>query len=108
MDITKEALQLFMKSLPSEDTYFQIISFGSQQTYLGDDKVALEYNQENLDLASEIIKKFQATMGGTSLAKPLQKALEMNPPKEFTKHGNYKKMIFVLTDGATDDSQKCI
>jgi hypothetical protein len=47
-------------------------------------------------------------MGGTSLSKPLQEALEINPPKEFTKHGNYKKMIFVLTDGATDDSQKCI
>lgn len=53
MDTTKEALQLFMKSLPSDDTYFQIISFGSQHTFLGDDKVPLEYNQENLDLASE-------------------------------------------------------
>ena len=104
MDITKEALQLFMKSLPSDDTYFQIISFGSTHTYLGDDKVALEYNQENLDLASEQIKKFQADMGGTSLAKPLSKALELNPPEEFTKHGNYKKMIFVLTDGVADDS----
>jgi len=47
-------------------------------------------------------------MGGTSLAKPLSKALGLNPPEEFTKHGNYKKMIFVLTDGETDDSQKCI
>ncbi len=43
-------------------------------------------------------------MGGTSLLKPLQKALDMNPPEEFTKQANYKKMIFVLTDGATDDS----
>ncbi len=47
-------------------------------------------------------------MGGTSLLKPLQKALDMNPPEEFTKQANYKKMIFVLTDGATDDSQKCL
>jgi uncharacterized protein YegL len=47
-------------------------------------------------------------MGGTALAKPLSKALSMNPPEEFMKKGNYKKMIFVLTDGATDDSHKCI
>lgn len=104
MDTTKEALQLFMKSLPSDDTYFQIISFGSQHTFLGDDKVPLEYNQENLDLASEQIKKFQATMGGTYLLEPLEEALNMNPPEEFTKQGNYKKMIFVLTDGATVES----
>lgn len=74
-----------MKSLPSDDTYFQIISFGTQHTFLGDDKGPLEYNQENLDLASEKIKKFQATMGGTCLVKPLQKALNMSPPEEFTK-----------------------
>jgi hypothetical protein len=40
-------------------------------------------------------------MGGTYLLEPLEEALNMNPPEEFTKQGNYKKMIFVLTDGAT-------
>jgi len=34
MDITKEALHLFIKSLPSENCLFQIISFGTNYNFL--------------------------------------------------------------------------
>ncbi len=44
----------------------------------------------------------------TRLDKPLKDALNINPPDEFIKKGNYKKLIFVLTDGEADDKVKCL
>jgi len=38
MNITKEALLLFLKSLPTEDTKFQILSFGTHFTCLLGDR----------------------------------------------------------------------
>ena len=63
MNLTKQALQLFMKSLPPEDTYFQIISFGSNYKYLDDKARALTYDPETLDLATSKIENFSASMG---------------------------------------------
>ena len=100
MKITKEALQLFIKSLPSDNTYFQIISFGSNYHFIGDEKDPLVYNQENLEKATQKIDNFSANMGGTNLLDPFKEALKMQPPKAFTKQ-SYKKMIFMLTDGET-------
>jgi uncharacterized protein YegL len=60
MRITKEALQLFIKSVPSGSTYFQIISFGSHYNCLTNDEKPLEYNQENIDFATEKISNFAA------------------------------------------------
>jgi hypothetical protein len=44
----------------------------------------------------------------TRLDKPLKDALNINTPDEFIKKGNYKKLIFVLTDGEADDKVKCL
>ena len=72
MSITNQALQLFVKSLPSNDeTFFQIISFGSSFKFLNKEKVPLAYNQDNLDLATNAIDKFSANMIGTNIRKPL-------------------------------------
>jgi len=81
MDITKQALQLFIKSIPSDDSYFQILSFGSNyKTLTTDLKEPLIYDQENLDLATAKISKFSASMGGTEIFNPLKAAINMQPP----------------------------
>jgi von Willebrand factor type A domain len=71
MDITKQALQLFIKSLPSQaegvNTYFQILSFGTNFKYLDDIKHPLPYNQENVELATRKIDNFSANMSGTRI-----------------------------------------
>lgn len=103
MQITKEALQLFIKSVPSESTYFQVISFGSEFEYLTDEICPLVYNQDNLEKATERINSFYADMGGTELLNPLKAAIAMDPPALFTGKG-YKKMIFMLTDGETENA----
>lgn len=75
MDITKQALQLFIKSLPSENCLFQIISFGTNHSFLENAHSKkgepLEYNQENLDFATKKIEGFYANMAGTQIYQPL-------------------------------------
>lgn len=93
--------------MPSESTYFQVISFGSEFNYLTDEKSPLLYNQENLEKATERIYSFSADMGGTDLLNPLKGAIGMEPPSSFTGKG-YKKMIFMLTDGETENANECI
>lgn len=81
MQITKEALQLFIKSLPStDDTFFQIISFGTNFHFLDMSEKPLAYNQENIDFAMNKIENFSANMAGTYIRKPLQKALDLELP----------------------------
>ena len=46
-------------------------------------------------------------MGGTNILKPLQEALSLEPLNAGKKKG-YKKLIFLLTDGETDDKETCI
>jgi hypothetical protein len=60
-----------------------------------------------LEIATQGICNFSANMGGTDLFKPLRESLKMDPPASFTDN-NYKKMIFMLTDGETDDPFACI
>jgi uncharacterized protein YegL len=61
-----------------------------------------------LDFTIQAIKEFKANMITTRLDKPLKDALNINPSDEFIKKGNYKKLIFVLTDGEADDKVKCL
>lgn len=58
----KEALILFIKSLP-QDTYFNVVSFGSgSQTMF---KSSVKYNDKEIDSAVKDVKKMSADMGGT-------------------------------------------
>jgi uncharacterized protein with von Willebrand factor type A (vWA) domain len=41
-------------------------------------------------------------MGGTNIRDPLKAAYALDCPKE------YEKQIFLLTDGQTEESEKCI
>lgn len=46
-------------------------------------------------------------MGGTNIANPMLLAFDMHPPEEFVSKGMYQKMVFILTDGETEDKEKC-
>ena len=70
IDVAREALRVFMQSLPA-DCYFSIISFGSSwelHKRFGDmqsETGAWKYSEEVLDKALADIANFQADFGGT-------------------------------------------
>ena len=73
IDLTKQALILFMKSLPS-DCLFEIISFGSSYYPLG---IGNNYCDEIVNKVIKTISTtFMANKGGTNIYEPLKYALE--------------------------------
>jgi len=64
----KEALILFLKSLPT-DSYFNIISFGTHYKKLYDKSQI--YSTETLKYSIKEIEKMSANMIGTEIMKPL-------------------------------------
>lgn len=100
IELVKEALQLFMQSLPS-GCKFQITSFGSgfQRMFKTD---FLEYNDKNKQTAIDQIGDFDADFGGTEMLGPVEDSFK-------SEQGNgIQKRIFLLTDGQTRDSDKVI
>ncbi len=79
MDITKMALQLFVKSLPL-GSKFAILGFGSEsrfesmskRNFWGNHIDIWEYNDENQTEILERIKRFDSDMGGTEILEPLK------------------------------------
>lgn len=88
-----------MQSLP-EDTYFNIVSFGSSFNFMFNQSI--KYNNENLKNAVTKIKKMSADMGGTEIYEPLDKILK-NKVIE-----GYPKQIFLLTDGGVSNTEGVI
>lgn len=68
----KEALILFIKSLP-QDTYFNVISFGSGSQNLF--AKSTKYSDNEVKQAVDKIKKMSADMGGTEIYEPLSNLL---------------------------------
>ena len=64
----KEALILFVKSLP-QDTYFNVVSFGSNSQKMFAHSV--KYVNSEVAAAINRIKVMQADMGGTEIYSPL-------------------------------------
>jgi uncharacterized protein with von Willebrand factor type A (vWA) domain len=93
------ALTLFLKSLPV-DTYFNVISFGSDSRYLYP-KSQMNCN-ETIANAIGDISKFKADLGGTEIEAPLRSILQ-SPVIE-----GYPKQIFLLTDGEVTNTQRVI
>lgn len=66
METTKEALALFLKSLPN-DSHFEITSFGDSFRHLSGKPAGFSYSDEAVQSAISSIKTFQADMGGTEI-----------------------------------------
>ena len=92
MEILRNALQVFLKSIPSENVYINIYSFGSSYKSLW--PTSQQYTQQNLDVAISLVSKFEADMGGTELLQPIKQAVlkRLVKPK-------FSTQIIVLTDG---------
>ena len=58
----KEALVLFIKSLP-QDTFFNVVSFGSSSENLFPQ--SMRYSDKKVTSAIEEVKKMGANLGGT-------------------------------------------
>ncbi|CAD8149842.1 unnamed protein product [Paramecium octaurelia] len=91
----KEALILFLRSLP-QDSEFNIISFGSQYQPLYE--VSKRYTQEFLEQAILHVEKMEADMGGTEILTPLK---SMVYDASYGKSKNTTLNVFLLTDGET-------
>ena len=100
IEMAKDSLIYFLKSLPNTNSKFNIISFGSTYEKIFDNFV--EITEENINKAIEISNKFDADLGGTELMEPLKYLenclLNINTPTR----------IFILTDGAVFNTEECL
>lgn len=72
INVAKEALKLFVKSLP-EGSYFNVISFGS--TFQPIFQTPVEYSNSNVEYVLEQLTDMDADLGGTEIYQPLFSAL---------------------------------
>ena len=70
--ITKEAMKLFIKSLPP-DCHFQVVSFGDRYSsmVLKEKEDVHAYNESTVEEALQQIEMINADMGGTEIFAPL-------------------------------------
>ena len=101
MDLTKQALLLFIQSLPV-GSYFQLIGFGSDFKKYNEEPV--KYNQENVKNIINVINGLNADMGGTNISGPLDAIYK---DVKYSKI-NLSKNIFLLTDGQVHDREQCV
>lgn len=88
-----KAMDLFLHSL-EPGVKFEIVRFGSTFNSLFDFKLT-EYNDDSLNTALAFIKGTSANLGGTEIFNPIKQIYnELSPD-----------VLFVLTDGAVDNSQ---
>ncbi|CAF1384138.1 unnamed protein product [Adineta ricciae] len=102
IDHAREAMLLFIRSLPV-GSRFNIIRFGSHYDILYNDEVlTMIYNEENAKKAETLTRSMDANFGGTELLQPLQ-YLKDHPPA----HGR-SRQIFLLTDGEISNTDQVI
>ena len=100
IQMAKESLIYFLKSLPNTNSKFNIVSFGSTYEKIFDNFV--DISEENINNAIDISSKFDADLGGTELLEPLiylENCLINN---------NKPTRIFILTDGAVFNTEECL
>ena len=98
--ITREALLLFIRSLPL-GSHFNIIRFGSNFDVLFTNEImTVVYNQTTATAAEKLIRSIDADFGGTELLEPL-KHLKSHPPVR-----GRSRQIFLLTDGEISNTNE--
>ena len=100
IEMAKESLIYFLKSLPDTHSKFNIVSFGSTYEKIFDNFV--DITEENINKAIEVSNKFDADLGGTELIQPL---LDL---ENCLSNINTPTRIFILTDGAVFNTDECL
>ena len=99
MELAKEALILFIRSLPP-DSLFNIVSFGSSYELMFDQ--SMKYDDNTMQQALSGIESFCANFRGTELKEVINSVLS-------TVHDyKYPRNVFVLTDGAISNTQQVL
>jgi len=99
MNLAKEALQVFIHSLPVS-SYFNVILFGSSYKSLFPESRI--YDDHTFQDAKTSIQGISANLGGTEILSPLSFILQQE-----VKAG-LARQVFVLTDGQVSNSGACI
>ncbi|EPT01811.1 hypothetical protein FOMPIDRAFT_1119408 [Fomitopsis schrenkii] len=94
MDYAKKALLIMLKSLPANDTTFNIFSFGSEFSSLW--PASQPYTEDSLSTALLHVDSMDANMGGTEITSALSSILRSRITTRPTS-------VFVLTDGEVWD-----
>ena len=95
----REALHLFMRSLP-DDSFFNIIGFGSSYSKLMES--SRRYNDDTLAIATKHINILAADMGGTEIYQPLEYIFKQPLIP------GYARQVFLLTDGQVSNTEQVI
>lgn len=104
MNITLDALKLFMQSLPDK-SQFGIISFGSTAEWMTLDRfkaVIFNYENRTRDRTLREIQNFTNDFKGTNILNPIKMAFKAKVAQ------GVKKRIFMLTDGSVPDSAEMV
>jgi hypothetical protein len=99
MASVKATLQLMLRSLPSQNTTFNIVSFGSRYSSLWNTSQA--YSSESVEAASNHIDTFTSNYGGTEIRSALEYAFSSRAASGST--DKTPASVFVLTDGEAWD-----
>ncbi|KAJ7041177.1 von Willebrand factor type A domain-containing protein [Mycena alexandri] len=91
----KRALIVMLRSLPVNNSLFQIASFGNKCSLLWPGG-SQPYDQTTLDYATHHVDSMQADFGGTRIREALAHCFK-------TRKGDRPTSVFVLTDGAAWD-----
>ncbi|TFY65188.1 hypothetical protein EVJ58_g2141 [Rhodofomes roseus] len=101
LDYAKDALLLMLKSLPSDRTFFNIVSFGGRHSSLW--KNSQPYTARNLDEAVMHVDAMSANMGGTELLAAIESVLSPRRSQgsvfRLWKPQARPRSVFVITDG---------
>lgn len=101
MEAVKTGLQIMLRSLPSRNTTFNIVSFGSRYTSLWPKSQI--YSAETVAEASKHVDTFTANYGGTELRSALQFAFNSRLALAPQATEKMPTSVFVLTDGEAWD-----
>ena len=99
ISLAKEALQVFLHSLPV-NSFFNIIIFGSSYQVLYHE--SRHYDDKSLKDATESVALISANLGGTEIYQPLEMILQK------PLMASHARQVFVLTDGQVSNSSACI
>ena len=100
MELAKEALQVFLHSLPA-NSYFNIVIFGSSYQVLFPEG-SRRYDDLTLKDAKVSAAGISANLGGTEILQPLEHILKQ------PLLARHPRQVFVLTDGQVSNSSACI